>query len=137
MKSKVNYQEWLDFAEDDLKAAGLSLNQEIENVVCFHSHQAVEKGLKALFLIETNQFPPKTHDLLFLLKKVIEAHFILQEDRPKINFLNQFYIPSRYPAALPGSLPERLPNEEEAQKAYDYAQEILEKIKKIILKIRD
>ncbi|MBI5356440.1 HEPN domain-containing protein [Candidatus Collierbacteria bacterium] len=50
----------------------------------------------------------------------------------QIVFLNQFYIPTRYPDALPGSLPEGLPSIEVAEKAIVHATEIVEFIKPLL-----
>ena len=118
---------WLKFAQDDLKAAEISLGENIPNIVCFHSQQAVEKALKALYLKYFNT-TLKTHDLKTISRKLIKGAPKFEEYSDKILYLNKFYIPTRYPDTLPGSLPEGLPNKRESEKAVEFAKEIVKYI---------
>ena len=115
--------EWLFFATSDLKSEEASYEFKIYHIVCFHSQQAAEKILKALYILN-NQEIPRTHDLLYLLTKSKSKDKII-ELKEQLNLLNQFYVPTRYPEALPGSLPERLPDKKDAMKAIECAKEIL------------
>lgn len=115
--------DWLLYAENDLKTAKVALAAEVTNTACFHTHQVAEKCLKAL-LLEKEQEIPKTHDLLFLLERTARYYPELSYLKGALQFLNQFYIPMRYPDALPGSAAEGMPTSEEAKKAIDYAEEI-------------
>lgn len=125
-------KQWLFFAESDLKSAKASLGESVYHIVCFHSQQTAEKSLKALLAFQ-NQIIPKTHDLLYLLRKLRNNQDFLMF-REELNFLNQFYVPTRYPEAFPGSLPEGLPDQKDAEKAVEYAGKIVSYvIKKIIL----
>ncbi|OGK22152.1 hypothetical protein A2866_06760 [Candidatus Roizmanbacteria bacterium RIFCSPHIGHO2_01_FULL_39_8] len=126
-------KEWLFFATSDIKSAEASFKANIHHNACFHSHQAAEKTLKALY-IHQNQIIPKVHDLLYLLNKSKNKEKLLGLKK-ELNFLNQFYIPTRYPDVLPGSLPEGLPDKKDAQKAIKYAKEIVNFINKTLLKL--
>ncbi len=42
----IRGNKWLQFAQEDLKVAGLCFDEGIFNQVCFHSQQGVEKILK-------------------------------------------------------------------------------------------
>lgn len=55
---------WIRYAEIDLQAANvLFQNQrELITVAFYHAHQAAEKAIKAILIIEEIKFP-KTHDL--------------------------------------------------------------------------
>ncbi|ABY92295.1 HEPN domain-containing protein [Thermoanaerobacter sp. X514] len=64
------YSQWLDYANDDLKAAKELLKTDLHNIVCFHSQQAVEKALKA-YLVFNNVNPPQVHNLITLLELCI------------------------------------------------------------------
>jgi len=57
---------WLEFARQDLQMAELALREGIYNQVCFHSHQCVEKSLKAQ-LAHYQKAPPRTHSIVDLL----------------------------------------------------------------------
>lgn len=129
---KQSIKEWLFFATSDLKSAVASFEANIHHNACFHCHQAAEKTLKALY-IRQSQIIPKVHDLLYLLNKSKNKEKLLGLKK-KLNFLNQFYIPTRYPDALPGSLPESLPDKKDAQKAIKYAKEIVNFINRTLLK---
>ena len=56
-------------AEDDSRAAQLLLEHGHYRAACIHSQQAVEKALKAL-LLEREQRPPRTHNLITLQELV-------------------------------------------------------------------
>ena len=109
-------QEWLFYALSDLRSAEQS---DINHQVCFHSQQTAEKSLKAV-LAWKNQVIPKTHSIWNLTNTVIKTVANLSNKESlldKARFLDQFYVPSRYPDALPGSLPEGLPSSSDAQKS--------------------
>jgi len=59
-------EEWLDFADRDLEAARLLVDNEyVSNAVLFHCQQCVEKCLKAL--LEENDIPvPHIHHVVKL-----------------------------------------------------------------------
>lgn len=115
--------DWFLYAVNDLKTAKAALAAEVNNTTCFHAHQVAEKCLKAL-LLDKEQEIPKTHDLLFLFERTIQYYLNLSHLKGALQFLNQFYIPMRYPDALPGGVAEGMPTNEEAKKAIDYAEEI-------------
>lgn len=121
-------EDWLLAADLDLKAARGSLNEGAPNIACFLSHQGVEKALKAL-LLQQNLKVPKIHSLVELLDRAVLNVAGLKTFESQITFLNQFYIPTRYPDVLPGSLPEGLPTEDIAEKAISCATEIVEFVK--------
>jgi HEPN domain-containing protein len=124
-------EDWLLAADLDLKAARGSLNEDAPNIACFLSHQAVEKALKAI-LLQQNLKVPKIHSLIELLDKAMIKLTGLKGYEQSVIFMNQFYIPTRYPDALPGSLPEGLPTKDVAEKAIAYATEIVEFIKPLL-----
>lgn len=128
---KQRVDEWLFFAQSDLDSAEISLREEIYHHACFHAHQCLEKVFKA-FLVGPETTPPKSHDLEDLLEKIGNRRRELLEFREEIKWMNEFYVPTRYPDAFVGSLPEGLPTKEDAQKAVKIAKKIFEKEKKIL-----
>lgn len=121
-------EEWLLFAELDLKAAKASLKEGVPNIACYLSQQVAEKVLKAVILAQTGKVP-KVHALDELLNLTQITNPKLKEFENEILFLDKFYVPTRYPDAFPGSLPEGLPSEETAQHAIELAQKVLDNVK--------
>ena len=118
-------QRWLVFAREDYRMAVLAHDANINNQVCFHAQQCIEKLIKSL-LTERGIQPPRTHRLGDLLPLLDPNPF---EDKSlEIQLMDRFYIPTRYPDALPGALPDGLPNENDAKEALDLANLVLEKI---------
>jgi HEPN domain-containing protein len=109
---------WLEFARQDLQMAELAFHEGIYNQVCFHSHQCIEKCLKAE-LANMNKKPPRTHSIVDLIGLLPADYFRnLGEELEQVDI---YYIPTRYPDALPGSLPDGLPGKEEAENALSAA----------------
>lgn len=118
---------WIELAVEDEKMAELAYKARLYNQACFHSQQGGEKCLKALLLHTEGKFP-KTHSLIGLLMLVSLKDESLLELKDDCLYLDQFYVPTRYPDAPLGNLPEGQPNKEDAEKAT----EILTKIMKLI-----
>ncbi|GAB4578834.1 MAG: hypothetical protein Fur0022_15710 [Anaerolineales bacterium] len=95
---------WLIYAQEDLRGATSAMKEKINNQVCFHAQQCVEKLLKAALLVHQGQTPPKTHRLVALLELIGKQDF--NDFARGLDFLDQVYIPSRYPDIHPGALPE-------------------------------
>lgn len=123
------HEEWIYFAEQDLAFAKAGQRDGFFAHVCFLCQQAVEKAMKG-YLVYTQQEYPKTHSLRDL-HRLMKADW-LNDYQEAIQLLSLFYAPVRYPDAIPGSLPDRLPREKDASEALEWAEEILEKIKKKI-----
>lgn len=119
--------EWRAFADRDLQAArALSQSDDAEifaYIIAFHAHQSAEKYLKGL-LVVTGEDLPRIHVLPDLLRRAI-AHIPdldSQELRIAAINLNNYYIPSRYPAEVGGPSGPITP--EEASEALAWAEEI-------------
>ena len=92
---KPETERWVRYAETDLAAAALALEHDLLRISLFHSHEAVEKVLKAIWAEARNEEPEKTHNLPYIANELgIELSGQQQE------FLRKLYwelIPSRYP----------------------------------------
>ena len=121
---KGSTKEWLDFADRDLEAARLLVDNEyLSTAVLFHSQQCVEKCLKAL--LEEDGVPvPHIHS-------VVKLHSLLRENSPislsvaedELDLVDSVYIDSRYPSGI-GLLPSGFPTKEDAQELLRIAEEI-------------
>ncbi len=88
-------QEWIEISEYDLRTAEAMLTEGRYLYVAFMCQQAVEKILKALYVKKKNEFPPRTHNLLYLVD--ILGIDIQDKELSLLSQLNQFYLESRYP----------------------------------------
>jgi HEPN domain-containing protein len=107
-------QEWLARAEDDFQFARLNLEEKksFYAQICFHFQQAAEKYLKAYIIANDLEFQ-KIHDLSLLVKVCLSKNPSFDNIREDCEFLNTFYIDSRYPVHWPTNF-----SESEAQKAF-------------------
>jgi len=88
---------WFDGALVDLEEAKSALSNRRYNWALFAAHQAVEKVLKAAFIVLRRRRPPKSHDLTRLLS---ELDIEISEDlRVGITELTPYYTIARYPNA--------------------------------------
>lgn len=125
------YNQWLNYAEDDFIAAKELLKARLYNVVCFHSQQSIEKYLKA-YLIYNGINPPRVHHLITLTRIISKFSDAFDEFIDDVKTVDMYYIPSRYPDAPIGSLPDAMPNENDAKKALEIADNIRKRIREII-----
>lgn len=63
-------EEWLKQADYDMETAEFMFRGGRYFYSVFMCHLAVEKSLKGLYRLKLDEVPPKTHNLVFLLKKV-------------------------------------------------------------------
>ena len=61
-------KEWMLQAESDISAAETLFQGGKYIYAVFECHLSVEKALKAYYFLRYNKEPPKTHDLIFLVK---------------------------------------------------------------------
>lgn len=129
---KRQTEHWLDSAEDDLAVIEKIMDDEyLTHMVAFHSQQAIEKSIKAVLEAKENHVP-RIHNII-TLKGKIENHIELHVDQEIFDQLNELYIDSRYPMDL-GLLPEGKPSKEIAEKFFNIATEIHEKIREYLAK---
>lgn len=95
--------DWFNQAKGDLKAAKDLRSTGNYAWCCFASHQAAEKGLKAM--LEHFASPAHGHDLLGLMKGVGEVVSVPERIRDACRILNRYYIPTRYPNAFSSGAP--------------------------------
>lgn len=108
-------------ADEDLESMELYRMNEYApyGPMCFHSHQYVEKCLKAK-LLEMEILPPKTHTLL-TLSRLLPPSDICEIILNKVTVLEPYAVDVRYPDMLLNITP----TEEEAVEAYETAKEII------------
>jgi len=87
-------RDWIEIAKDDLETAQAMFDAHRYLPALFMCHQALEKLLKAAVTIASTDYPPRTHNLLELMK----ATTIRMEDETQkfLAKVNPFYIEARY-----------------------------------------
>ncbi len=83
---------WFNQAEKDLSAAEDSFKSRHYEWACFQAQQSVEKALKSLYIKKFNELI-KTHDLIFLAKKINASKEIISY----CSKMNPSYMDTRYP----------------------------------------
>lgn len=114
---------WWKQAERDLKSAKNSLNSKDYYVSALLSQQAVEKGLKGLYLKKKGELL-RIHDLVRLAREVNAPLEIVS----KCADINPVYVEVRYPEG--NELPADKINKDEAERILEFAKEVLVWIKK-------
>src|SRR5574341_1429472 len=91
--------EWVKKAEGDVRTAQRELRARRApnyDAACFHSQQCAEKYLKA-FLVSRKIEPPRTHNLVDLLKPCMSRDGSFELVRPALEALNTYAVDIRYP----------------------------------------
>jgi HEPN domain-containing protein len=95
---------WIESASYDLETAKYMLSSERFLYVIFLCHLSLEKMLKALVSVVTGKPAPRSHDLIYLVKRS-EAK-LSPELYEFLSKLNNASIPTRYPDNLQQTLSE-------------------------------
>lgn len=91
-----NINNWIKIAVDDINAAEWNLQGNQLLWCIFMCQQAIEKTLKAIYLLKTDKTPPFKHDLIFLAKSAGIIEECSEETIDLFAYLNIYYIETRY-----------------------------------------
>ena len=89
---KPETKRWLKQAEEERKTAVINFNAKKHFSAAFWCQQSIEKGLKALLIEKTGNFP-KIHDLL----RLAQLNNAPQNIQALSTLVNPAYTASRYP----------------------------------------
>ncbi len=117
-------QNWWKQAKADLKTAKDNITTNNFYASVFFSQQAAEKSLKALYIQIRSSFPPKTHDLVELCRKVGAP----EEITLIAGGLTITYLSSHYPGIAP-EIPSDFYNKDKAMVHLKEAKVIFQWIK--------
>lgn len=98
LSMRPDTRNWIESAYYDLGVARDLLSSERHMYVVFFCHLALEKMLKAAVTACTREPPPKTHDLIYLLK--LAGVELEQEVVDFLGKINNVSVPTRYPEDL-------------------------------------
>ena len=120
MTPKPGADEWLKYAEDDLKVVEILLQGKRFRGCCFHAQQAAEKALKG-FLIHSGKPYPKIHNLVRLNNLCTNINSEFYSLTAKIIIISQLFMPTQYPDVPVGDGP----SQRIAYEVFDYARDIV------------
>ena len=92
---KPETEEWVEIAEQDLRAASVLLQSGLDPQCVFFCEQAIETLLKAIWVEQASEgVPPRTHDLVSLAKDL--GLGLSEEQTEFLRKLAEQYMPTRY-----------------------------------------
>ena len=99
---ELRSEEWIRKAHDDaLSARSIVRHRDgAPSGVCFLAHQMTEKYLKAFFVAHKQWFP-KIHALGAMVEHCSAIDSSCKTLKDDAIFLNEFYVPTRYPGDYP------------------------------------
>lgn len=115
---------WLLQAKNDLAVAKHDKNGGFFAYTCFMAQQSGEKALKALCYLEGER-QVVGHALFELLQRASKYDEKIKKLEKECKRLDKYYIITRYPNGLPGLIPAEYFDKEEAEKAIEFASNIL------------
>ena len=134
MSTEKNTKEairWFKTAEDDLDSAMILKDSGKYAHSCFHSQQAAEKSLKAVWYFSDED--PWGHSIKKLIDDLESVNpGLYQEFEPLTRIaliLDRFYIPTRYPNGLPDITPDVAFTIEDAKTCINHADKIIDAVR--------
>lgn len=112
---------WVRQADRDLENAKKNLGIEAYDVSLILCEQAAEKMLKALYIKERHEEPPRTHSL----RKLMELTDMPDEALKLVAELDSYYLVLRYPD-VGDVVPYENVDYEDAEDGIDKAEQIVE-----------
>ena len=122
MPDSMNFEDWLEKANNDLLAAEAIIAYYEEpptDTICYHCHQVAEKCFKAFAIAKKALLRP-IHELEKLIKDCVALDKSFEAFQDAAESLDRYYIDAKYPPGVPILYPK-----EEAQTALNQAREIL------------
>lgn len=117
MKVDKQIEYWLNGAREDIETAEILISKGKILHGLFFCHLTVEKTLKAIYVKNLKEVPPKTHNLIFLIDKlsleVIDSYIEF------LGILMKYQLEGRYPDYNP-----TIPSEEKANEYLNKTKEI-------------
>jgi HEPN domain-containing protein len=125
--SRERYKDWLDEAEDDFSSAEILFKEGKYSKACFLSQQAAEKAVKALCIAKYGRYE-EFHSVSELLRTVGAPSELVEVG----DYLNGFYIPTKYPNVWPLGAPFKHYKREDAERALNRSKTVIDYVKEQI-----
>jgi len=95
MNKKQHIEYWLISAAHDLEAAETLFQNQKYDWCLFVGHLVIEKVLKAFYVRDSGEIPPKIHNLVKLAESSVLP--LSDEQKQLLGETNRFNIEARYP----------------------------------------
>ena len=133
-KNTLEARRWLTTAKDDIDSARILRGSRKYAHSCFHSQQAGEKALKALWhFIDAD---PWGHSIRKLIDDLAQVNVDVFNKVTHLTrdgtVLDRFYIPTRYPNGLPDLTPDAAYSIEDADLCADCAAKIIDVVESLL-----
>ncbi|MEM4622380.1 MAG: HEPN domain-containing protein [Sulfolobales archaeon] len=122
------FRDWLKQSERNAMSALANYREGIFEEVCFESHQAAEKAIKALLNYLHKE--RRGHSLLFLLSEALVE--VPEEIKQCVLYLDKHYIPSRYPDVYDEGTPSDYYTKEDAEGCLSCMSKIIDWVKSTV-----
>ena len=120
--------DWFRQALRNLRSAEVLFENELYEEVCFESHQAAEKALKAL--LNSLGIERRGHSLTFLIREVLGKGIDVPRDISECSLmLDKHYIPSRYPDVFDEGAPMDYYSRRDGEECLRCAKKVIEWVK--------
>lgn len=120
---------WVDYAQENIAAANLLVEQKLYNPCLQNVQQAIEKILKAL-LLEKAHILRKTHSITELTRLLADYNVVISISEDDCDLLDSIYLPSKYP--LGGVLPDFEPDEILCRDCLVLAEKVVRQVEQIL-----
>ncbi len=127
--SQIEAKRWFRQACADIEVVKVLKEAGHYAASCFYSQQAAEKALKSVLYSQGNRIV-LGHSVFELLKNCAVYDPIFDEKMSESAFLDQFYIPTRYPNGLPSpTIPSEIYDLSQANDALNASESIIQLVK--------
>jgi HEPN domain-containing protein len=116
---------WVADAVEELESAQVMYQHDRHKAACYHSLQAVEKGLHAIIMSKAKS-PETTDDIVELYNRANALNFKTGLSVEDVVFVNSF-SKHKYPVEE-ALLPHFRPNRDDAERAIDSARRLIDKL---------
>jgi HEPN domain-containing protein len=116
---------WVAEAKEELESAMVLNDHKLNKAACYHSRQAVEKGLHAMIMSKVKS-PETSDDIVELYNRANALGFKTGLSVEDVVYVNSFGV-HRYPVE-DALLPRLRPSGEDAERAIDCARRLVEKL---------
>jgi HEPN domain-containing protein len=89
-------QSWREEAVEAWIIAQKNLHMNFRSVFLVYAHLSLEKALKAQWIEERNEPPPRTHNLFFLVSDLTIKHSCTEEDIFFLQTMTPYAVEARY-----------------------------------------
>jgi HEPN domain-containing protein len=121
--------EWLSYAEENLRLATLALDSGLFNPCIQNAQQATEKALKAIGF--ARRLPlNKTHSIHELRDDLVATGLDSALTDDECDLLDSVYLPSKYP--LGSALPRFVPDEAITRQCLNIAERVVAAAEKLV-----